>query len=74
MSEEPKNRPLTVVNVVSSQPRRHGPEKFAITATRRLIGRDIFKAASWEDRIPYTQAAQEPVKAGVGDSKGGPSE
>jgi YidC/Oxa1 family membrane protein insertase len=73
LSEEPKNRPLTVVNVVSSQPRRHGPEKFAITATRRLIGRDIFKAASWEDRIPYTQTAQEPVKAGAGDSEGGPS-
>jgi hypothetical protein len=43
-----KNGPLTVVQAVSFQPRRHGPNLFSLTRTRNLIAPDIFKAASWE--------------------------
>ncbi|MDR3168136.1 MAG: hypothetical protein LBT93_09335, partial [Treponema sp.] len=45
----PKDEPLTVVREVSFQPRRHGPYQFNLTETRRLLGRDIFKAASWDE-------------------------
>jgi hypothetical protein len=42
-----KDEPLTVVSEVSFQPRRHGPYCFALSRKRELLGRDIFKAASW---------------------------
>jgi YidC/Oxa1 family membrane protein insertase len=43
-----KDGPLTVVDEVSFQPRRHGPYRYNLTETRKLVGRDIFKAASWD--------------------------
>jgi YidC/Oxa1 family membrane protein insertase len=45
----PKNEALTVVKEVSFQPRRHGPYQFNLTGTRKLLGRDIFRADSWDE-------------------------
>lgn len=45
----PKDEVLTVVKEVSFQPRRHGPYQFNLTGTRKLLGRDIFRADSWDE-------------------------
>ncbi|MDR2793871.1 MAG: membrane protein insertase YidC [Treponema sp.] len=39
--------PLTASRVISSTPSRHGPYLLNLSGIRKLIGRDIFKAASW---------------------------
>jgi YidC/Oxa1 family membrane protein insertase len=43
-----KTLPLRVARAVSFQPRLHGPYVYSLSRTRRLIGRDIFRADSWE--------------------------
>jgi hypothetical protein len=49
LSNADKYKALTVVNAVSSQPRRHGPYSLNFSRTRKLVGRDVFKADSWEE-------------------------
>ncbi|MDR2193132.1 MAG: membrane protein insertase YidC [Treponema sp.] len=39
--------PLQVVGLISSTPSKHGPYLLNLSGVRPLIGRDIFKAASW---------------------------
>jgi YidC/Oxa1 family membrane protein insertase len=49
ISSASKKEALSVVKEISFQPRRHGPYQFNLTGTRKLFGRDIFRAGSWDE-------------------------
>ena len=44
---------LEVYSASSSQPLRHGPYKFDLTGRKKLIGKDVLKAESWEEWERY---------------------
>ncbi|WP_232616736.1 hypothetical protein [Treponema primitia] len=48
IGSSPKEGPLTVVNAVSFQPRRHGPIFLNLSGKRKLVAPNIFSADSWE--------------------------
>jgi YidC/Oxa1 family membrane protein insertase len=49
LSGAAKGETLMIVNAVSSQPRRHGPYLLNFSRVRRLVGKDVFKAESWQE-------------------------
>ncbi|MDR0645238.1 MAG: YidC/Oxa1 family membrane protein insertase [Treponema sp.] len=49
LSNADKDGILSVVNAVSSQPRRHGPYLLNFSRVRKLIGKNIFKSESWQE-------------------------